>query len=420
VPVRSSRIVVHDYSGHPGQAQLSRALARRGYEVTHQHCPSYTSGRGSLQVEAGDPTILTFEPVEMDGTFAKYSALTRLRQELQYGRTAARAIAAREPAVAVISNVPLLVHSVLARRLSRRGIPMVFWHQDIYSEAIGVAARRRIPVFGGVLARVADRVERKIARRSVAVVAISPTFLERLSEWGVAGKTTIVPNWAPIDELPVLPADNAWRQRLGLSEHQVVLYSGTLGLKHDPSILAELATSLRDSHPGARVVVVSEGKGREWLEAHKAQEGAGNVVLLDFQPYEDLPEMMASADLLVAILEPDASKFSVPSKVLTYLCSKRAVLGVLPPDNSVAEILSSEEAGVVVDPSDRARVVKEAAALLDDGDRRHAMGRAGRRYAELTFSPEAAAEQFLGVFGDLVAAPSQDQAGTGLAGGTTR
>ncbi|HUE05869.1 MAG TPA: hypothetical protein VMP41_00450, partial [Acidimicrobiales bacterium] len=89
----SSRIVVHDYSGHPGQAQLSRALARRGYHVTHQHCPSYTTGRGSLRHEPGDPVTLTFEPVEMDGTFAKYSAVTRLRQELAYGRTAARVIA---------------------------------------------------------------------------------------------------------------------------------------------------------------------------------------------------------------------------------------------------------------------------------------------------------------------------------------
>jgi glycosyltransferase involved in cell wall biosynthesis len=420
LPARSSRIVVHDYSGHPGQAQLSRALARRGYDVTHQHCPSYTTGRGSLQHEPGDPATLTFEPVEMDGTFAKYSARTRLRQELRYGRTAARAIASKEPAVAVISNVPLLAHSVLARHLARRGIPMVFWHQDIYSEAIGVAARRRIPVLGGLLARIADRAERKIARRSVAVVAISPTFLERLSEWGVAGKTTVVPNWAPIDELPVHAADNAWSRKMGLSEHQVVLYSGTLGLKHDPSILAELASGLRDSHPGARVVVVSEGKGRDWLEAHKAQEGAGNLLLLDFQPYEDLPEMMASADLLVAILEPDASKFSVPSKVLTYLCSSRAVLGVLPPDNSVAEILSSEEAGVVVDPSDRALVVKEATALLSDPDRRYAMGRAGRRYAERTFSPETAADRFLSAFGELVAAPRQNPARAGLSGGTTR
>ena len=76
----------------------------------------------------------------MDGAFAKYSVVTRIRQELSYGRRAARSIAAKDPAVAVISNVPLLAHSVLARRLARRGVPMVFWHQDIYSEAIGSAA----------------------------------------------------------------------------------------------------------------------------------------------------------------------------------------------------------------------------------------------------------------------------------------
>jgi colanic acid biosynthesis glycosyl transferase WcaI len=67
----SSRVVVHDYSGHPGQAQLSRALARRGYDVTHQHCPSYTTGRGSLRHEPGDPDTLRFESVPMDDTFEK-------------------------------------------------------------------------------------------------------------------------------------------------------------------------------------------------------------------------------------------------------------------------------------------------------------------------------------------------------------
>jgi glycosyltransferase involved in cell wall biosynthesis len=93
---------------------------------------------------------------------------------------------------------------------------------------------------------------------------------------------------------------------------------------------------------------------------------------------------------------------------------------VLPPDNSVAEILSSQEAGVVVDPADRTLVVKEAAALLDDHDRRHAMGRAGRAYAERTFSPETAADQFLGAFGDLVAVRNPNPAGTEPTGGTTR
>ena len=398
------RIVVHDYSGHPGQAQLSRALARRGHEVTHQHCPSYATGKGSLQVEPGDPPTLSFEPCAMEGTFAKYSVVTRIRQELSYGRRAARCIAAKDPAVAVISNVPLLAHSVLARRLSRCGVPMVFWHQDIYSEAIGSAARRRLPVVGAWVARVAARLERTIARRSGAIVAISPTFLDRLATWGVADKVVVVPNWAPIDELPVSDGDNAWRSRRGLDGHPVVLYSGTLGLKHDPGILASIAERLGESHPSARVVVISEGKGRDWLEEWKQERGAAadNLILLDFQPYAELPAVMGSADVLLAVLEPDASRFSVPSKVLTYLCSGRAIVGVLPPDNSVAEILLTHGAGLVVRRDDAA---SEVARLLNDEACRKAMGRAGRRYAEQAFSPEIAADRFEEVFND-VSAPS--------------
>ena len=59
---------------------------------------------------------------------------------------------------------------------------------------------------------------------------------------------------------------------MGLTGHPVVLYSGTLGLKHDPSILALIAAQLRVSHPDASVVVVSEGKGRDWLEDWKREQ----------------------------------------------------------------------------------------------------------------------------------------------------
>lgn len=418
------RIVVHDYSGHPGQAQLSRALARRGFHVTHQHCPSYATGKGSLRVEPGDPATLSFEPCATEGAFAKYSVLTRIRQELSYGRRAARAIAAKDPAVAVISNVPLLAHSVLARRLSRRGVPMVFWHQDIYSEAIGSAARRRLPVAGPVVARLAESLERTIARRSDAIVAISPTFLERLDSWGVADKSTVVPNWAPLEELPLCDADNDWSERTGLRGHPVVLYSGTLGLKHDPSILALISEHLRSSDPAARVVVISEGKGRDWLEDWRRDQGAAaeNLVLLDFQPYEDLPAVMGSAAVLVAVLEPDASRFSVPSKVLTYLCAGRAIVGVLPSDNSVAEILQAHGAGLVVDPARRADVASEVARLLHEEESCRAMGRAGRRYAERVFSPETAADRFMEVFGDLIEDPAGPTPGDGqpvVTGGRT-
>ncbi len=153
--------------------------------------------------------------------------------------------------------------------------------------------------------------------------------------------------------------------------------------------------------------MISEGKGRDWLEEWKRDRGAAadNLVLLDFQPYADLPAVMGSADVLMAVLEPDASRFSVPSKVLTYLCAGRAIVGVLPPDNSVAEILLANGAGLVVRRDDAA---SEVARLLNDEACRKAMGRAGRRYAERAFSPETAADRFEEVFNDVVpvSAPS--------------
>ncbi len=249
VTARPPHIVVHDYSGHPGQAQLSRSLARRGYEVTHQHCPSYATGKGSLEHEPGDPETLRFEACPMESAFKRYSCVTRIRQEVAYGRKAGRVISAKAPQAVILSNVPLIAHAVMARHLTKHKIPMVFWLQDIYSEAIGATARKRLGALGRPIAWVADRIERRIARKSAAIVAISPTFLTRLREWKVADKAIVVPNWAPIDELPVRPRRNAWSERMGLSDTPVVLYSGTLGLKHDPSLLALMADELRITRP---------------------------------------------------------------------------------------------------------------------------------------------------------------------------
>ncbi|HWD53452.1 MAG TPA: glycosyltransferase family 4 protein [Acidimicrobiales bacterium] len=388
-------VVVHDYSGHPGQVQLSRALAGRGHRVTHQHCPSYVTGKGAVEPMPDDPPTLSFQPCPMAGEFKRYSPVKRVAQEVAYGRRVGALIAGQRPDVAILSNVPLLAHALVALRLWWERIPMVFWHQDIYSAAITAAAEKRLGPAGRVLGWVADRMERMIARSSAAIVAISPTFLPKLRSWGVKeAALNVVPNWAPIEDLPVRDKDNPWSDRMGLSSSPVLLYSGTLGLKHDPSILALVADHLRTASPEARVVVISEGKGRDWLEEWKRDHGAENLLLLDYQPYPDLPDVMGTADVLMAILEPDASKYSVPSKVLSYLCAGRAIVGFLPGDNSIAEILEGNQAGMVVDPAGRDKIGPAVAELIADGGRRRGMGEAGRHYAESAFSPEAAADRF--------------------------
>ena len=138
----------------------------------------------------------------------------------------------------------------------------------------------------------------------------------------------------------------------------VLLYAGTLGLKHRPELLFALAEAF-DDDPCVRVVVVSEGVGADWLRS-KSSPG---LELLPFQPYEDLPDMLASADVLLVLLEPEAGAYSVPSKVLTYHCAGRPILGAMPSSNLASSIIRTNDSGVVVDPSDIDAFVESARGI---------------------------------------------------------
>ena len=391
------RLVIHDYSGHPGQVHLSRELARRGHYVEHQYCASYTTGRGATSRREGDPESFGVRAIELGSEFARYSPVARLRQELQYARMSARAILAARPDVAVLSNIPLLSLFILTLLLRTRRVPYVFWHQDIYSEAIRVIARDRFGQLGRLIGWVAGRVERQVARGAAAVVAISDTFIEQLDAWGVQkSKVHVVPNWGAIDEMPLRPRDNAWARAHGLVGMPVVMYAGTLGLKHDPSVISRLAQT---APTGSHTVVVSEGKGREWLESEAGD--LPGLTLLDYQPYDQLPDMLASADVLLVVLESNASRYSVPSKVLNYLCAGRPVLALLPPDNAVARMVEAAEAGLVVAPGDADAAAAALSSLLASPVTRAAMGTAARRYAERTFDVTRVGERFDSLLSDI-------------------
>jgi colanic acid biosynthesis glycosyl transferase WcaI len=376
------KVVIHDYSGHPGQVHLSRELARRGHVVEHQFCASYTSGRGATDRRDGDPDSFSVKALALKTEFKRYSPIIRVGQEFQYAWLSARAVLAARPDAVILSNIPLLAMWPLTLVLRLRRVPYVLWWQDVYSDAIKTVARRRLGFVGAVIGWVAQRIERQIASRAARIVAIADAFLEQLDEWRIPrDRARVIPNWGAIDEMPVRPRNNEWARSHGLVDVPVVMYSGTLGLKHDPSVIARLA---HHAPPGCRVVVVSQGRGREWLESEAAT--APGLMLLDYQPYEQLPDMLASADVLLVVLESDASRYSVPSKVLNYLCAGRPVLALLPSDNAVADMLVAADAGVVVNPTDADATAAAVTKLLGDAAARTRMGAAARRYAEETFN----------------------------------
>lgn len=386
------RVLVHDYSGHPFQAELSRELSRRGHEVTHSWCEAHVSGRGRLVAEPGERVVFT--PIAVGERIDKLSFGSRLVKELRYGRQLARQVSQLRPDVALIGNVPIPMLVVVAAHLGLTRVPWVLWQQDVQGVAVRSFAGHKLSRVFGLVALAIGLGERWAARRASAIVVIAESFLAVHRSWGTADKVTVIPNWAPLQEIRPTARDNVWAREHGLVDVPTLVYSGTLGLKHDPALLVHLARRVRELGVPVRLVVVSEGPAMDLLrdEARRLDVPA---LLLPFQPYDELPDVLGSGDVLAVLLEPTAGAFSVPSKTLSYLCAGRPVAGLLPPENLAAQLLAS--AGSLVLPAtpdsidDAARWVVD---VLTDDERRAELGRAARQLAEKEFALAGCVDRF--------------------------
>lgn len=387
------RIHVHDFSGHPFQAQLSRRLAARGHRVTHGHCAQYVSGHGRLARVDGDPVGLEFRALSAPVPLERYSPRGRIRFERAYGAALGVALVEERPDVTVLCNVPLFAQAATADIMTAAGLPWVFWHQDVYSAGVAAEAGRKLPAPAArVAGAYAVRTEKDLVRRASAVIAIGDPFVTRYRQWGLrTDHVAVIPNWAPVDEITPRDRENGWwpLPDAGLR----LLYAGTLGRKHNPLLLLELADALAAADIDAGVVVASEGAGADVLREHLGTAGRPDVRLAPFQPAEVLPDMLGSADVLVAQLEPDAALFSIPSKVLSYLAAGRPVLVFAPTDNPCATDVRAS-GGIVVDPT--ATGVREAVDWLaglrrDDADE---IGRRARAIACEKFEIDGITDRF--------------------------
>ncbi len=88
----------------------------------------------------------------------------------------------------------------------------VLWHQDVQAVAIRSFAGAKLGRgFRAGRRRRRAAASAGCARRSAAVVVIADSFVDVHREWGTADKTTVIPNWAPLDEIVPIAA----QQRLG-------------------------------------------------------------------------------------------------------------------------------------------------------------------------------------------------------------
>lgn len=387
-------IVLHEMGTYTHRQELARALSSRGHQVAYLYCPSaQTPSRASMSFTSDDK--VTVVPIELGSEFAKWRLLKRFLQERSYGARAASVIASLRPDLVISGNTPIEIQAAIQKVCRRTGTPFLFWLEDVYS--IGVkSVLSKAPLIGDLIAARYALIERRVARKSDGIVAISDDFRDLAVDWGVdPGRIAVVENWGAIPAGPSPAKDNDWAARHGLLGKDVLLYAGALGFKHDPQLFLELADEFREEED-VRVVVISEGYGAEWLSSKGRT--FPQLVLLPFQSAEDFRKALASADVLLAVLEPTAAQYSVPSKVLAYMTAGRPILAAIPANNLAARTIKTASAGLTVDPENPSELRHMARSLMEDDEFRRRLGAAGLAYARANFEIHGIAARFEEIF----------------------
>lgn len=129
---------------------------------------------------------------------------------------------------------------------------------------------------------------------------------------------------------------DAARAAAGFSAHDfVVAYSGSFKLWHGLEALVEVADRWRDA--AVRFLMVGDGPCRVEIEAVLRQRGLGDrFVFTGSLPYEQVPRVMAAADVCVAPFDPtrhapsrERGSFVLdPLKVFEYLAQQKPAVTI--------------------------------------------------------------------------------------------
>ena len=301
----------------------------------------------------------------------------------------------------ILLTVPPLPVSIPASLLGWiYSCPVVLNLQDILPEAavhVGLLTNKfAIQAF--------ETLEKYAYRTAHTISVITDGFTENLMGKGVpAHKIKCIPNWVDVQFIRPLPkADNPFRRVHHLQDKFVVMYSGNIALTQGLQTVIHAAAQLKHE-PEIVFVIVGEAKALDALWKLCVEHNLDNVLLLPFQPREQLPEMLAAADVGLVMQKQNVVAFNMPSKIQVLLASGRPIIASVPETGTAARAIRQSGGGVVVEPENPDLLAGAILDLYKNPAKAETLAQQGRRFAVSQYSFEQALHRYEDLFYEVTA-----------------
>ncbi|WP_405370087.1 WcaI family glycosyltransferase [Nonlabens sp. Asnod2-A12] len=228
--------------------------------------------------------------------------------------------------------------------------------------------------------------ERRIFNKANVISTISHNMIDKLKS-KTSQPTYYLPNW--IDESQVNPATSKQHDYLK-SDKFKLLYSGNVGDKQDWDYFIAFAKALPQQFYD--IIIVGAGAKYQQLKENIQQE---NINFYDPVPFEELSDLLCSADAHFLFQKTEVLDTVMPSKLLGMMASEKPSLVLGNAASEVKTVMRNANAGLYFSNPDIPTAIDELEKWRGDKELCHLIGKDARNYVMIHFSREEILSKWL-------------------------
>lgn len=203
---------------------------------------------------------------------------------------------------------------------------------------------------GGWIYNYFRRKEKKLYQLSDVIGCMSPKGVDFILDkhpYLDRNKVEVCPNSITVDENRTNGiSDNSIRDKFGIPEDATVfIFSGNLGIGHGLDFLMESILKLKD-YKEAFFLIGGAGTYYSKLEKVFAKENLPNAHLYSYLPADEYEKLIGTCDVGLILLDQKYTYPQFPSRLLSYLENKMAVLCAVNKETDIGEIVEQHNVGL--------------------------------------------------------------------------
>lgn len=287
----------------------------------------------------------------------------------------------------------------LVRKFTKK--KFVYNLQDIFPDSLVNAG---ITSEGSFLWKIGRKMEDFTYRQSDVIIVISEDFKKNIIAKGVTEeKIVVVPNWFNCKIHPIERKENKLFPKFGLNPRNFyICYSGNIGYTQNMDLLVRTAELIKDSMPDVAFIVVGEGEAKADFEKKIMEKKLNNIILLPFQPYEDLSHVFSLGDAGLVISKAGVGENSIPSKTWDIMAAKRPVIASFDKKSELTKIINNVGCGIAVPPDDSEMLAEAIKKLKHSSEACYQCGLKGKKYLEEYLDRDACVGVYVRTIIDIV------------------